>query len=118
MQAEIEQAAYTYQKNLEEEKAIVVGVNRFALEHEERPRLMRVDTEMSKRQAARVAQLRQIRDNARVQQALSALEAGAEGDANLMPLIIEAVEAYATLGEISDAMRRVFGEQGEFRSIE
>jgi len=118
MQAEIEQAAYTYQKNLEEEKAIVVGVNRFALEHEERPRLMRVDTEMSKRQAARVAELRQLRDNARVQQALSALEAGAEGDANLMPLIIEAVEAYATLGEISDAMRRVFGEQGEFRSIE
>jgi len=54
----------------------------------------------------------------RVQQALSTLESGAAGNANLMPLIIDAVEVYATLGEISDAMRRVFGEQGEFRSLE
>lgn len=115
MQAEIEQAAYTYQKALEEEQAVVVGVNRFALEREERPALLRVDAEAGKRQAARVAELRLRRDNERVQQVLRALEAGAAGEANLMPLIIEAVEAYATLGEISDAMRRVFGEQGEFR---
>ena len=118
MQAEIEQAAYTYQKALEEEQAIVVGVNRFVLEEEQRPTLLRVDAEAGKRQAARVAQLRQRRDNARVQQTLAALEAGAAGSANLVPLIIDAVEAYATLGEISDAMRHVFGEQGEFRSLE
>ncbi len=118
MQAEIEQAAYTYQKALEEEQAIVVGVNRFALEHEERPVLLRVDAEAGKRQAARVADLRLRRDNQRVQQTLSTLEAGAAGSANLMPLIIDAVEAYATLGEISDTMRRVFGEQGEFRNLE
>ncbi len=118
MQAEIEQAAYTYQKALEEEQAIVVGVNRFTLEHEERPALLRVDPEMGKRQAARVADLRLRRDNERVQQVLTALEAGAASSANLMPLIIAAVESSATLGEISDAMRRVFGEQGEFRSIE
>ena len=118
MQAEIEQAAYTYQKALEEEHAIVVGVNRFALADEERPALLRVDTEAGQRQAARVAQLRLRRDNERVQQALSALESGAAGNANLMPLIIDAVEVYATLGEISDALRRVFGEQGEFRSLE
>jgi methylmalonyl-CoA mutase N-terminal domain/subunit len=49
---------------------------------------------------------------------LSELEAGAASESNLMPLIINAVEAYATLGEISDAMRRVFGEQGEFRSLD
>ena len=118
MQAEIEQAAYTYQKALEEQKTIVVGVNRFILEQEARPTLMRMDPAAGQRQAARVAELRQRRDNIRVQEVLSALEAGASGQENLMPLIIAAVEAYATLGEISDAMRRVFGEQGEFRSLE
>ncbi len=118
MQAEIEQAAYTYQRALEAERAIVVGVNRFTLEHEQRPILLRIDPELGRRQAARLASLRQRRDNERVQQALAALERGAAGTENLMPLIIEAVEAYATLGEISDAMRRVFGEQGEFRSLE
>lgn len=116
MQAEIEQAAYTYQKALEEEQTIVVGVNRFTLEHEQRPTLLRVDAEAGQRQAAKVAALRQRRNAVHVQQALSALETGAAGDANLIPLIINAVEAYATLGEISDAMRHVFGEQGEFRS--
>jgi methylmalonyl-CoA mutase N-terminal domain/subunit len=115
MQAEIEQAAYTYQKALEEERAIVVGVNRFTTEQEQRPALLRIPPEAGRRQAARVAELRLRRDNERVQQVLSALEAGAAGSENLMPLIINAVEAYATLGEISDALRRVFGEQGEFR---
>jgi methylmalonyl-CoA mutase N-terminal domain/subunit len=118
MQAEIEQAAYTYQLAQEKQEAIVVGVNRFMLEQEERPILLRVDPEMGKRQAARVATLRERRDNELVQQKLRALEEGATGSANLMPLIIDAVEAYATLGEISDAMRRVFGEQREFRSLE
>ncbi len=118
MQAEIEQAAYAYQRALEAERAIVVGVNRFMLEDEQRPILMRVDPEVGRRQAAKLANLRQRRDNKLVQQALAALERGAAGTENLMPLIIEAVEAYATLGEISDTMRRVFGEQREFRSME
>ena len=118
MQAEIEQAAYEYQRALEEERAIVVGVNRFVLEHEERPILLRVDPAVGRRQAAKLATLRQRRDNERVQQALTALERGAAGTENLMPLIIDAVEAYATLGEIGDAMRHVFGEQHEFRRID
>jgi methylmalonyl-CoA mutase N-terminal domain/subunit len=117
MQAEIEQAAYAYQRALEMERAIVVGVNRFTLENEQRPILMRVDPEVGRRQVAKLAKLRQRRDNERTQQALVALERGAAGRENLMPLIIEAVDAYATLGEISDAMRRVFGEQREFRSL-
>jgi len=116
MQAEIEQAAYEYQHALEEQRAIVVGVNRFVLENEARPNLMRVDPIVGKRQAAKLADLRQRRDNSRVQQTLAALERGAVGTENLLPLIIDAVEAYATLGEISDAMRRVFGEQHEFRN--
>ena len=118
MQAEIEQAAYAYQRDLEEERTIVVGVNRFTLEHEERPALLRVDPEVGERQRAKLVSLRRRRDNERVRQVLTALERGAEGTENLMPLIIAAVEAYATLGEISDAMRHVFGEQHEFLSIE
>jgi len=118
MQAEIEQAAYRYQIDLEHEKAIVVGVNRFVQEQEERPRLHRVDAEVGKRQAAKLASLRQRRDNSLVAQKLRALSQGAEGTENLIPLIIDAVEAYATLGEVSDAMRSIFGEQREFRSIE
>ena len=116
MQAEIEQAAYEYQHALEEQRAIVVGVNHFVLENEARPNLMRVDPTVGNRQVAKLVDLRQRRDNARVQQALAALERGAAGTENLLPLIVSAVEAYATLGEISDTMRRVFGEQHEFRN--
>ena len=118
MQAEIEQAAYDYQIALEEQHSIVVGVNRFTQEHEERPILLHVDPELGRRQAAKLAALRQRRDNLQVQQALTALEQAAAGSENLMPRIIAAVEAYATLGEISDAMRHVFGEQHEFRRAE
>ena len=88
------------------------------MENEERPTLLHVDPEVGKRQAAKLALLRQKRDNEQVQQVLEALERGARGTNNLMPLIIDAVEAYATLGEISDALRHVFGEQHEFHSIE
>ncbi len=118
MQAEIEQVAYEYQHALEEKRAVVVGVNRFVSENEVRPALLQVDPEVGKRQVAKLAALRQRRDNERVQQTLTALERGAAGTENLLPLIIDAVEAYATLGESSDAMRHVFGEQHEFRSVE
>jgi methylmalonyl-CoA mutase N-terminal domain/subunit len=118
MQAEIEQAAYDYQRALEEQDSIVVGVNRFTQEQEVRPALLHVDPEVGRRQAEKLAVLRQRRDNIRVEQVLAALERGAAGSENLIPLMIDAVEAYATLGEISDALRHVFGEQREFRSIE
>jgi methylmalonyl-CoA mutase N-terminal domain/subunit len=118
MQAEIERAAYNYQLALEQGRTVIVGVNRFTTENEEHPNILHIDAEVGKRQAARLARLRQRRDNELVQQRLQALAQGAEGTTNLMPLLIEAVEAYATLGEISDTLRRVFGEQHEFRSIE
>ncbi|HEY4384871.1 MAG TPA: methylmalonyl-CoA mutase family protein [Ktedonobacteraceae bacterium] len=117
MQAEIEQAAYEYQLALEREQAIVVGVNRFTQEQETRLEPHRVDPAVGERQARKLAALRARRDNTLVQQKLEALANGAAGNANLMPLIIEAVEAYATLGEVSDTLRNVFGEQHEFRSI-
>jgi methylmalonyl-CoA mutase N-terminal domain/subunit len=114
LQAEIEQAAYTYQLAQETERAIVVGVNRFISEDEKRPVLHKVDPALGQQQANRVADLRQRRDNQRVQQVLLEVQTAAEGKTNLMPLLIEAVEAYATLGEISDTLRQVFGEQREF----
>jgi methylmalonyl-CoA mutase, N-terminal domain len=118
MQAEIEQAAYEYQCKLDDQQAIVVGVNRFIAEEEQRPALLHLDPEVGMRQAAKLAALRARRDNEKVQQTLTALEKGAAGHENLLPLILAAIETYATLGEISDAMRRVFGEQQEFRSAE
>ena len=118
MQAEIEQAAYNYQLALEQKQATVIGVNRFALEHEEPAIHLHLDAEVGRRQVEKLAALRQRRDNELVQQRLQALEKGAQGSENLMPLILDAVESYATLGEISDTLRRVFGEQHEFRSME
>ncbi len=117
LQAEIEQAAYDYQRALEQEQAVVVGVNRFTTEQDERPTLHRVDPAVGKHQAAKLVALRQRRDNEQVAQKLQALKDAASGKANLMPLIINAVEVYATLGEISDALRQVFGEQGEFARV-
>jgi methylmalonyl-CoA mutase N-terminal domain/subunit len=118
MQAEIEQAAYHYQLALEQKQAIVVGVNRFVLENEAPAKLPHLDEEVGKQQAAKLADLRLRRNNELVQQRLQALEEGAQGSENLMPLILAAVETYATLGEISDTLRHVFGEQHEFRSME
>ncbi len=116
LQAEIEQAAYDYQRALEQEQAVVVGVNRFTSQHDVHPILHRADPTVGKRQAAKLAALRQRRDNEQVAQKLQALADAAAGNTHLIPLIIEAVEVYATLGEISDVLRGIFGEQREFRS--
>jgi methylmalonyl-CoA mutase N-terminal domain/subunit len=117
LQAEIEQAAYDYQLALEHSDATVVGVNRFTTKEAESPKLHRVDPAVGQRQAAKVADLRQRRDNERVAQTLRALETGARGTTNLLPLMVEAVEAYTTLGEISDTLRGIFGEQRELPGV-
>ncbi|MBF6591025.1 MAG: methylmalonyl-CoA mutase family protein [Ktedonobacterales bacterium] len=117
IQREVEEAAYRYQQALEERRAIVVGVNRFQVEEEQPIPILRVDPEVERRQAAKVAALRDRRDNVAVTSALAALEDAARGTANLLPRILAAVEAYATLGEISDTLRAVFGEQREARAI-
>jgi methylmalonyl-CoA mutase N-terminal domain/subunit len=117
IQREIEDAAYRYQCDLEEQRRIVVGVNRFAQAEEPHPAILRVDPALGRAQAAKVAVLRARRDNAAVGAALSALEAAARGTENLLPRILAAVEAYATLGEISDTLRRVFGVQQAQRNV-
>ncbi len=110
VQREIQESAYHYQRALEAQERVVVGVNRFQAAEDRRPDLLRVDESVQTAQIERLRQLRARRDNHAVQGALSDLEDAARGDGNLMPFILRAVEAYATTGEICSALRRVFGE--------
>ena len=111
IQQEIQESAYRYQQAVEQGEQIVVGVNAFQIEEEERDlEALKVDPAVEAAQRRRLADLRARRDNAKVAEILARIEQAARGDENLMPLFIEAVERYATLGEISDALRRVWGE--------
>ncbi len=111
IQQEIQESAYRYQQAVEQGEQIVVGVNAFQIEEEKRDlEALRVDPAIEAAQRRRLADLRARRDNAKVSEILSRIEQAARGSENLMPLIIEAVERYATLGEISDALRRAWGE--------
>jgi methylmalonyl-CoA mutase N-terminal domain/subunit len=115
IQREIEEAAYRYQRELEDGLRVVVGVNRFQAADTKQPPILKMDPEVGRRQAAKVAALRRLRNADAVRAALERLEAAARSSDNLMPRILAAVEAYATLGEISDTLRGVFGEQREER---
>lgn len=110
IQNEIQDSAYRYQKEVESGDRIVVGVNRFQIEEAPPSGLMRVDLEVARAQVKRLVDVRGSRDNGAVQQLLARLREAAQGDANLMPIILEAVNAYATLGEICGVLRDVFGE--------
>ena len=110
MQREIQESAYRYQKAVERGDEVIVGVNRFAVDEDHPPRLLRVDPAVGRQQSARLAALRARRDNARVQAALAGLRAAAQGTDNLFPPILIAVEAYATTGEICGVLREEFGE--------
>jgi len=107
---EIEEAAYRYQMEIESGDRIVVGVNAFKLEEDEfSGDLLKVDPVLEKDQISRVREVRRRRNEVEVESRLKALEDGAAAGSNLMPLIREAVSVYATLGEVSDSLRRVFG---------
>jgi methylmalonyl-CoA mutase N-terminal domain/subunit len=110
MQREIQDAAYAHQRAVESGERVVVGLNKFRVEEGPPRGLLRVDPAVGERQAAALRALRSRRDRERVAAALRDIDVAARGSANLMPPILEAVRAYATLGEICDAMRAVFGE--------
>jgi len=110
IQREIQESAYRWQRAVDRTDKIVVGVNRFQAGEETKLRLLRVDPAVAERQAARLEALREWRDGEAVSAALARLETGAQTDDSLMPLILDAVEKYATLGEICDVLRGVFGE--------
>ena len=113
-QREIQDSSYRYQKEIESSKRTVVGVNKFVSPYPKIVGLLRVKPEVEKRQRERTAQVRQDRDNSSVNQALKRLEDVAPSTDNTMPAFLECVEAYATVGEICDVLRKVFATQKEF----
>ncbi len=110
IQQEIMDAAYNYQKDIEAGRRIIVGMNKFQIKEEAPKGLLRVDMSVGELQKQKLVDLRAKRDNSLVQQKLDELKAACQGDANLMPFILDAVRAYATLGEICGVMREIFGE--------
>ena len=110
IQRHIENAAYEYQKEIEENERIIVGVNKFQVEEDVKPPLLRIDPAIEQEQIEKLRQLKKNRDNKRVTNSLTRLQSAAGGDENLMPVILEAVKEYATLGEICNVLRDVLGE--------
>jgi methylmalonyl-CoA mutase N-terminal domain/subunit len=117
VQREIQESAYKYQKAIETQEAVVVGVNRFQLQENPVVPTLRIDAQREIAQVARVKALRDRRDQALTDNALAKLEDAANGEQNLIPIILECVEAYATVGEISNRLRRVWGEYHETATI-
>ena len=113
IQREIQAAAYRYQKAVESGEQVIVGVNRFRTNTEKPVPVLRVDPQLESEQVERLRRLRATRDPAAATAALEVLERAATSSDNLMPLILAAVEAWCTVGEISAALRRVFGEYRE-----
>jgi methylmalonyl-CoA mutase N-terminal domain/subunit len=108
-QREIHEAAYRWQRAVESGEATVVGVNRFLEGDEARPPVLRVDETLQARRSERLAAIGARRHRAEVESALRRVHDAARSEANLLPPILEAVEAEATLGEIADRLRAVFG---------
>jgi methylmalonyl-CoA mutase N-terminal domain/subunit len=109
MQREIEEAAFRYQREVESGERIIVGVNRYGSAEDPDMELHSVDESILERKTERLAQLRETRDNAAVQIALRRLQRAAEGSENLLYPMKEALATFATVGEVSDTLREVFG---------
>jgi methylmalonyl-CoA mutase N-terminal domain/subunit len=117
VQREIQEAAYRYQKAVEAQEQVVVGVNRFQLAEEPPVNVLRIDPALEEAQVERVRALRERRDKETVIDAINKLKQAATTDENLLPRILECVEAYATVGEISNALREIWGEYRETSTI-
>ncbi len=117
IQREIQDSAYQYQREIERGERVVVGLNRFQVQEEKPKNLLRVDPALRLSQIEKLQRLRSRRDQRLVTDALSALKKTAEGKDNLMEPILRAVKAYATLGEICDALRQVFGEYRQVNTL-
>jgi methylmalonyl-CoA mutase, N-terminal domain len=110
MQREIQQSAYTYQRQIESGERVVIGVNKFLMDAEMPKDLLKVNPAVADRQVEKLKKLQENRDPRQVSEALRALRSVAQTSQNIMPAIIEAVKVYATLGEICGILREVFGE--------
>jgi methylmalonyl-CoA mutase N-terminal domain/subunit len=112
-QSEIQRSSYRYQQEIERGERVIVGVNRYASDTDTHPDILTISEKTARRQIERLEKVRARRDAAAVTRTLAAVEAAARGDGNLVPLILDAVQAYASVGEICDALRQVFGEYEE-----
>ncbi len=113
-QREIAEASFRYQSEVDSRKRTIVGVNDYILEGEEITiPVLKIDPEVEKRQAERTQNIRKERDNKKLQEALDGLRKASEGTDNVMPYVVECVKAYATIGEICDVWREVYGEWEE-----
>jgi methylmalonyl-CoA mutase N-terminal domain/subunit len=110
MQREIQEAAWRYQQEIDQGQRIIVGVNKFQLDGEEPKPIFRVNPEVERAQVRRLQAVKAERDNAAVSASLGRLGDAARGDENLLPPIVEAVKAYATMGEMCGVLRHVFGD--------
>ena len=108
-QQEIADAAYRYQEQIDKGEKVVVGVNKYTMENEPPIEILRIDPEVERRQLERLKKIKEERDNAKVKDRLGKLKTAAEKNENLMPYIIDAVREYATLQEICDVFREVYG---------
>ncbi|MDH3253054.1 MAG: methylmalonyl-CoA mutase family protein, partial [Ignavibacteria bacterium] len=113
VQTEIQNAAYRFTQEMEQGTRVVVGVNRFQSEEHGEERLLTIDMRVQRDQIASLHAVRQQRSATAVTNALRALSGAAAGEANLVPAILDAVRVYASVGEICDTMRSVFGEYRE-----
>lgn len=113
VQKEIQNSSFAYQRDVEEKKLVIVGVNDFVVKETGKPDILKVDAEVEKRQVERLVAFKKSRDAGAVSRSLSELKAAANGTENLMPKILDAVKLSATLGEIAGALRDTFGEYRE-----
>jgi len=113
VQGEIARSAYDYQKAVDSGEQVVVGVNKFVTEEEPMPETLEIGVETERKQVERLKKLKEERDNQRVSQMLDRVRSVAKSDENIMLVMIDAVKAYATVGEISDVLREAFGEYRE-----
>jgi len=113
IQGEIGESAYQYQKEIETKKRIIVGLNQFQMEEEPLRDILRIKPEVEQYQKEKLARVKKERNNTEVKETLAFLKKAAQGTDNVVPPILESVKVYATLGEISDTLREVFGEYRE-----
>jgi len=113
IQKEISYSAYNYQRAVDSGEQVVVGVNQFVTQDEPEPEILEIGVETEGKQVERLKRLKRERSNQRVSEVLGRVRDVARSSQNIMPVLVEAVKAYATVGEISDALRDVFGEYRE-----
>ncbi|HED05152.1 MAG TPA: methylmalonyl-CoA mutase, partial [Ignavibacteria bacterium] len=113
VQTEIQQAAYRFEKEVENSERIIIGVNKFQVDEDEQPELLKINLKVQEEQIKFLKQVRSQRNNNEVDKKLISLKNAAQGESNLIPYILDAVKSYASVGEICNALRSIFGEYKE-----